>query len=267
VFEAAVEAVYIDVFVTVRNTPLRGLTVADFEVRDNGVRQQASLVPLDDVDLAGILVFDTSQSVRGPALAALKAAGRAFASGLAPRDQAALLTFGNEVRLRAPSSTDRERLRQALEGLQAGGTTRVHDALYVALERPWPGRPLIVLFTDGVDTSSWVQRKELLAAARESHALVYVLVPAQGLEEEAPLREVAEVTGGQLVALQDRNDLKATLLDILAAMKSRYLLSYEPRGVTRAGRHEISVRVKGRRADVRHRREYLVPAARVRPVR
>jgi VWFA-related protein len=264
VFEAAVEAVYIDVFVTVGNTPLRGLSVADFEVRDNGVPQQASLVPLDDVDLAAILVFDTSQSVRGPALRALKQAGHAFVEGLAPREKAALVTFGNEVLVRSPSSTDREGLRHALEGLEAAGTTRVFDALYVALERPWPGRPLIVLFTDGGDTSSWVQMKELLASARESNALVYALVPMSDTHEERPLREIAELTGGQLFALQGNNDLKAKLLDILAAMKSRYLLSYEPRGVSRTGRHEISVRVKGRGAKVRHRREYRVPAG-VRP--
>lgn len=101
--------------------------------------------------------------------------------------------------------------------------------------------------------------QDLLAAARESNAVVYVLVPVKDRQERA-LRDIAELTGGQLFALHGRADLKETLLEILAAMKSRYLLSYEPRGVSRPGRHEIRVRVKDRRAKVRHRREYRVPA-------
>jgi hypothetical protein len=41
-------------------------------------------------------------------------------------------------------------------------------------------------------------------------------------------------------------------------MRTRYLLSYEPRGVERTGRHRLEVKVKGRKAEVRHRREYVV---------
>jgi VWFA-related protein len=257
VFESAVEAVYLDVFVTRRNAPVTGLRASDFQVRDNGVVQRASLVALDAVTVTAVLVLDSSESVRGRALDELKAASRSFVRALGPRDKAALVTFSHDVVLAADATTDREALGRAIDRLRGQGATALFDALYAALRRPWPDRPLVVVFTDGADTMSWLSARDVLEAARASNAVVYLV----GSTKPPQLDEVAEVTGGRFVALDKERDVEAALIGILEAMRTRYLLTYEPSGVARAGRHRLEVRVKGG-GEVRHRREYVVAGAR-----
>ena len=76
-FESRVDSVYVDAFVNHKGQPVLGLTAENFEVLDNGVRQEIRLVSLDLVPVAVFLVFDTSSSVAGPALGHLRAAGHA----------------------------------------------------------------------------------------------------------------------------------------------------------------------------------------------
>jgi VWFA-related protein len=277
VFRAELEVVYVDVFVTSRGEPVTGLTTQDFVLTDNGVRQDVTLVDVDTVGVDAVLAFDVSASVAGPKVEHLKAAGRAFVGGLTGRDRAALLPFSHEIRLAQPPSADAGALRSTLDGLSARGGTAVLDALYLCLKRRWgTGRPLVVLFTDGEDTTSWLDNEDVLAAAREAPVLVQVVATEEAPSESptmdgrtttAPepghlylLRQVAETTGGRLWYADSTDRLGSTLLAILEAMKTRYLLSYQPRGVPREGRHRIKVSVQSRGADVRARQEYVVPA-------
>jgi Ca-activated chloride channel family protein len=298
VFSAGVEAVYLDVFVTSKGRPVAGLAAADFEVRDNDVPQAPTLVDLQRVGLTAALVFDTSGSVAGEKLSQLRAAGHAFVDGLGERDSASLLTFSEEVLLPVAATRDRAALHRALDRIGARGATAVRDALYVALRLPRDGgRPMVLLFTDGEDTLSWLTPDEILAAARQSDVLIDVVaspeprdpmseyratvrqpdllrqeqgVPAAPSWERVPrsdedsahvrfLRQVAETTGGALWTAAS-SDLPRVFRDILAAARTRYVLSYEPRGVPRTGRHRLKVSVKGRRVDVRTRTEYAVPS-------
>jgi hypothetical protein len=158
----------------------------------------------------------------------------------------------------------------------------VFDALYLALRRPWPGgRPLVVVYTDGADTMSWVGAESVLAAARESSAVVYVVGPERSRNVNVPgpristgrrdrlphprdddmqrLDGIAEMTGGQFLAVDLPSDLEARFLEILSRMRTRYVLGFEPRGVENEGRHRLEVRVKRRGATVRHRLEYSRP--------
>lgn len=99
VFRVDVDAVQLDVFVAKDGKALRDLTVEDFEILDNGVRQDIRLIEPETVPLSTVLVFDTSDSVRGEKLQYLKAAARAFLKGLDTKDQAALLTFSSCLQL------------------------------------------------------------------------------------------------------------------------------------------------------------------------
>jgi Ca-activated chloride channel family protein len=279
VFSAEVEAVYLDVFVTSRGEPVLGLKTDDFEVRDNGVVQSARLVDLRTVGVTAILVFDTSGSVAGEKLAYLKAAGHAFVEALTERDSAALLNFSHEVILQCPSTRERAPLHAALDRIEARGATAVRDALYLALKLPRnPGRPLVVLFTDGEDNISWSSSEEVLTAARESDALVSVVASTEADDGTSPpprggrldkkleillgtrlplLRSIAEITGGTVWGAS-ATGLRGAFDDILAAMRTRYLLTYTPEGVERLGRHRIQVSLRNRRGDVRARTEYSI---------
>ena len=280
-FSASVEAVYVDVFVTRDGRPLGGLAAADFEVRDNGVKQDVSLASLDEVPIVAVMVFDASASLAGARLDDLRAAGRALLSGLRAQDEAMLLTFSHELRLAVPPGSDRSAVQRALDRLVPGGHTALWDALYAGLKLPVAlGRPLVVLFTDGRDDLSWLSPEQVLDVARESNALVHVVAivpPAQQVlaagtggalrtetrAVEPPrlraLRAVAEVTGGRLWPASASAQLGSTFLGVLAEMQSRYLLSYTPQGVPRAGWHRLAVKVKGRKGTtVRSRGAYFV---------
>src|SRR5262245_957760 len=119
-FRSSVEAVYVDVFVTRDGRPVPGLEASSFEVKDNGVRQSVKRVAAESVPLHAVLVFDTSSSLSGPRLHALKAAGDAFLAGLRPSDEVALVGFSEEVAWLAASTARRRRGRTRAGGASTG---------------------------------------------------------------------------------------------------------------------------------------------------
>ena len=158
-FRAAVDAVRVDVLVTDRNRPVAGLTAADFILLDNGVPQQIEAIHFEDVPVSMLLALDASASVAGSPLMDLKEAARAALETLDSGDRAALLTFSAELTLRADWSNDRNQVMRAIADTRAGGGTSLSDAAYAAMtiRDAEPGRrALVLLFTDGDDTTSWL---------------------------------------------------------------------------------------------------------------
>jgi hypothetical protein len=156
VFETASEVVLLDAFVSRGGEPVSGLTAADFEVVESGKACEVELVSPADVPLAAVLVFDTSRSLSGAKLGQLQKASDAFVGGLGSRDQAMLLTFTHALQQRTPLTLDRDAIRKALASVVADGRSSVHDALFTALllAPRLPGRPVVIVFSDGEDTSS-----------------------------------------------------------------------------------------------------------------
>lgn len=283
VFQATVETVYVDAFVTSHGAPLTELQASDFLLKDNGVRQEVRLVDRQRVGLTVILAFDISTSVAGDKSSELIAAGRAVAASLTERDRAAVVTFSHAITLLAPPTADRELLGSALDKMATGGGTSLMDTVFLCLKRSWgKERPLLLVFTDGEDTTSWLDEDAALDAARTSLALVHVVaVENQPLGGETPrprirgyqpgapeaveshsagfLRRLAEMTGGAYWRAESFGRLREVFAAIMQGMNSRYVLSYEPKGVARAGRHRVTVSVKTKGADVRARPEYVVP--------
>jgi VWFA-related protein len=265
VFRADVEAVYVDVYVTLRGAPVAGLTERDFLVEDNGVAQAVRVVEREEAPLTAVLVLDCSQSVAGAKLEFLKAAASSFVRGLHARDEAALVAFHSRIELLHAATTDRVALLDAIARMTADGSTSLIDALFVGLKRRWGGgRPVLVLFSDGRDTSSWLENEDLLRAARESSTTVYVVRTREegpAVDESGPaylLRRVAETTGGSSWSSGSGPEIEAAFREVLETVNSRYVLAYEPTGVPRAGRHRIELEVKRGGVDVRARREYYV---------
>lgn len=265
VFRADVEAVHVDVYVTHRGAPVTGLSDRDFLVKDNGVVQVVRVVEREEAPVTAVLVLDCSASVAGRKLEFLKAAAGRFVRGLHPRDEAALLAFQTRLELLHSATADRAALLDAIGRMRAEGSTSMIDALFVGLKRRWgSGRPVLVLFSDGRDTSSWLENEDLLRAARESSTVVYVVRTREEGEERGEsgqaylLRRVAESTGGSSWSSGSGPELEAAFRGVLETVNARYVLAYEPTGVPRAGRHRIDLAVKRRGVDVRARREYFV---------
>ena len=274
-FTVAVESVYVDVFVTDGNRPVVGLTAADFELKDEGVRQPVELAAVESLPLTTFLVLDTSGSVAGEKLAQLQAAARALVGGLPPADEAALVTFDEEIAVRVPPTSDRSRLESGVRGILPGGATALYDALYAGtLLASGRGRSLLVLFTDGEDNLSWLAAAEVKRVLLESNVLVQAVgvVPAvetdlhldgtrRATAEPAhvqTLRRLAEVTGGRFWAADAPDRLGAAFLAILEAMKTRYVLRFEPTRGRREGLHRLDVRLVRGKGRVHCRKAYFV---------
>lgn len=270
VFRSEVASVHVDVFVDDRGTPVAGLKAGDFELKDNGVLQDVALVAAETRPVQATLVFDTSSSVAGPKLTALRAAGEAFLAGLRASDEAALMSFGEEVSRPVEPTRDRARVREALAELEPEGATAVFDALYAALALADPrGRSLVVLFTDGNDNSSILGERPLRTVAERSNAVVHVVglrepalpagaVPSGPNEQTRALREIAEASGGRYWTAESPGRLRDAFAAIAASLSQRYVLRYEPQGVARGGWHAVEVRLRNGKGKVQSRRGYWV---------
>jgi VWFA-related protein len=148
-------------------------------------------------------------------------------------------------------------VRGALEDAPPAGDTALVDGTYTAmlLEQPDGARNLLIVFSDGLDTASWLAPERVLESARRADVVVYAAASREA--EESPfLEDVTKLTGGGLVKLQSSKDLSATFLRILDEFRNRYLLSYSPSGVPTSGWHKLDVRLKGRRGTLKARAGY-----------
>lgn len=286
------DVVLVDVSVRRTGVAVEGLTAADFIVKDSGVAQTARIVSNESFPVSLLLAFDASASVRGEPLEHLKAAAKAAVAALRPADEAALMTFSHNVVLRSNWTTSRDALTKAIDGVTGGGLTSLNDAAFAALAMPGKkgSRRLILFFTDGDDTSSWMPASALLQAARRSEAVMYSvtvegarntgaaitrvldasaakpgdttranleqwMTTEPGLYRGAAMSLVTLETGGESVRAADTAKLVATFADIVSRFSRRYLLAYTPTGVPDKGWHPIEVEVKGG-GEVSARRGY-----------
>ena len=200
--------------VTDKGQPLLGLVPGDFEVRDNGVPQQVDLVNFDEIPLNVTLALDMSDSVAGERLGRLRAAAGGLLAGLRPKDQAALITLSHIVQLRAGLTTDLESVRAALDKAQAVGETALVDGTYagIMVGESDVGRSLLIVFSDGVDTSSWLSPHGVLDIAKRSDVVAYGVSTRSPLNP-AFLRDLTSITGGQLFEVEKTANLEMIFLE------------------------------------------------------
>ena len=263
-FRSNVERVQVDVSVTRDGRPVPGLSASDFVLTDNGDPQDLESAILEDVPLSVQLVLDTSASVSGERLTHLVDASRGLLAALTPRDWAGLITFSNLVQIGAPLTRDLAAVARAIDRVQASGGTSLRDALQIALDvRPAEGsRVLVLVFTDGADTMSWLTEAEILDSARRVGAVIHVVqvsgMRASSVAESSLARELADVAGGRVWSASSTRDLGQLFTRALAEMRARYLLTFAPRRQGLSGWHDLDVRVRNRRVDIRARRGYFV---------
>jgi VWFA-related protein len=283
-FTARAVGVRVDVLVMNGHRPVTGLAAPDFELRDNGVVQEIAEVDHEQLPLNLILVFDTSSSVAGPRMGALLDAGQSLIGQLRDADRVAVLSFASHVALLAPLTPSRDQVRGAFRALHADGTTSLRDAAFagLALREGDPGRTLLLIFSDGADTSSWLSAPQVIEAAKRTDAVVYAVAVTREERIAAPgsdpvfaaaqrlrrgtidvkeagkfLERLTGESGGRVLFATSDADLTSAFTQTLAEFRDRYVLSFRPTGVGATGWHRLEVTLKGKKGKVTARRGYF----------
>ncbi len=250
VFRSAVGIVALNVAVQdSQSRYVSGLSRDDFAVFENDVPQPVRLFEAASLPLDLILLLDTSESMTGK-IEVAQAAAHGLLATLRDRDRAAVVLFNQRVRTLAPLTADRGELAKAVGTARPTGTTALHDAIHIALtEYARPARArgeirrqVIVVLSDGEDTSSRVSFDAVLGAARATGVTIYT-IRVQERDDDAALeaagalkrvrdadrdmRELARETGGVAFFPQATRlrDVYATIAEELA---SQYAIGYEP---------------------------------------
>jgi len=250
-------------------SPVAGLKREQFIVTDNGVPQTIDSATLENVPLTITLLLDTSESMRFDRIENLIKGAKSLVSALHPKDQASLLTFSEPVKRIVPMTGDQKPLLDALGALVPNGATSLNDAVFLGLQlKPATvaeSTSVLLVFSDGHDTASWLSTDQLLEATRRSNLLLHVieLMPPgyqsnNNLRPSETLRQLAKAGGGRHWVAQKPSDLDDLFGKALNELRARYLLTYSPTGVPRDGWHDLKVTLKNARGEVTARPGYFV---------
>ena len=274
VFRSAVDLVTLHVTVTDRRKRyVTDLNQEQFEVFENGHRQQLKFFQAGGLPLALTLLMDTSASMAS-ALPQVQEVARRFVDHLQPGDIASVVAFDGSVRVLQDFTTDRSALTTAVGVADRGDATGLFTALYVALKefdkaRGWDDmarRRALVLLSDGEDSSSLIGFNDLLELASTADAAIYAVRlgrprgPIDGPVDatEWVLRRLAEQTGGRAFFPASRSEFRSIHDAIRLELASQYSLAYESDDRRRDGRfRSLAVVIGGRNAVARTKRGYV----------
>ncbi|HEX9942505.1 MAG TPA: VWA domain-containing protein [Thermoanaerobaculia bacterium] len=249
------------------------LTQDDFKVLDNGVEQEIVTFGRDELPLTAILLLDTSESMQGDRLEAVRRGAKAFLDGMKPADEAMVALFSDRLLRFTPFTADKAALESAFGATQAAGGTAVNDFLYLSLKLldARTGQRVVVLFSDGSDVHSVLPASDILWKARAGQSLVYWIqlggkrksftsnwrdFQANDREYEDLERAVRE-SGGRVVPIERIGELEFAFRSILQELRQQYAIGYYPTSSKGDGSwHKVDVRVRGFSGRVRHREGY-----------
>jgi Ca-activated chloride channel family protein len=155
---------------------ISNLSREDFHIFEDGVEQDITYFATIEKPFTVVLMLDTSASTWSK-LGEIKAAAKAFVEELRPDDQVMVISFGMGVKVQCQPTSDRQKIRKAIEGTGKGLSTHLYDAMDNVMKKHLDrisGRKALVLFTDGVDaTSNHASYKSTVNHAEELDALIY----------------------------------------------------------------------------------------------
>jgi Ca-activated chloride channel homolog len=225
---------------TVRNhrgSLISGLTKDEFQVYENGARQQIKYFNHEDIPVTAGLVIDNSGSM-GPKVPEVVAAALAFARFSNPQDQMFVVNFNEHVRFALPDDTpftdQPGQLKVALSRIKADGETALYDAIAAALEHLKSGKrdkKVLIVISDGGDDASKEGLKQVLSMARQSDAIIYTLgLFDQNDPDKNPhvLKLLARETGGEAFLPESLSQVVPICEQIARDIRNQYTIAYIP---------------------------------------
>ncbi|MCC7174423.1 MAG: VWA domain-containing protein [Bryobacterales bacterium] len=247
------------------------LTREDFTVLDNGVKQEIAVFERQtEQPLSIAILFDHSLSTAIDLRYEMESVSRflkaVFSEGH-PQDAVAFYSFSYEVALLSGFTRRPERIEAAMRQLKPASGTSMYDAIYLVSQdlEIREGRRVLVLITDGGDTTSAKTFHDALQAAQMADAVLYAIlvVPVtsdagRNLGGENALITLAAGTAGRVFTPSVGPGLDTAFVDILRELRTQYYLAYYPQGIppARERYHRLTVTVSSPGLQVRARSGY-----------
>jgi len=258
----------------------------DFQVFENGVKQEIAYFAPVDNPFTVALVIDASRSTVFN-LADIQQAALAFVERMRPNDRAVVVSFSDDLKVASEATSDRETLRRAIASIRPGGGSRVYDAVDSIVEEMnrIEGRTALVLFSDGVDNDSRrATFDSTLRKVERSDTLIYPVqfstyermksrapasgrlpIEGTGFSEQdyrragAYLRRLADATSTGVYPAAEISDLDRAIASIVDELHNEYSIGYYPRNAGLSGeQRRVEVRVNRPQLVVRARTGYVV---------
>lgn len=250
---------------------ITGLKLADFELWIDGQLKPISDMTRSETPVRLVMLFDNSGSVDFARDFEKHAAKHFFRRVLRPSDEAAIYSVETETYLAQPLTSDVRRLEQTIEAFgKPEGATSLFDAIInaAAYLRPYSGRRILIIVSDGIDTTSRTDFETTIHRVLADDCQVFIV--QTGLYEGANLRalaaerrmeQLAAQTGGAAYIPRTTRELDSAFKEIAADLAQQYVLSYYQAEGHRDGRfHIIDLRVKSRKdVRIRARKGYYSP--------
>jgi Ca-activated chloride channel family protein len=270
----------VNVFTTVtdsRGAPVANLTKDDFRVMEDGIPQTIKVFEKESaMPLSIALAIDTSESTRKEITLEVASAKKFVHSILRSVDHLAIFQITEDIDQLTRFSSDPKAIERGIEHLQGGAGTSLYDGIFLAcdalLDRE--GRKVLVLITDGGDTTSRTDYNNALRRAQQAEAIVYsiIIVPVEAdagrnLGGEHALIQISNDTGGKYYYAKGGEQLDDAFRKISDELRTQYLLAFYPsRQVSDSPFRRIQVELSKKDTDgkpyqVRHRAGYYTAPA------
>ncbi|MCH7746935.1 MAG: VWA domain-containing protein [Acidobacteria bacterium] len=269
VFRAGIDLVQMSATVVDEDGRLVGdLRREDFEVFEDGQRQTVTHFTRDRIPLSLGVVLDVSQSMYGQRIDdARLALDRFLADLLDPEDEVFIIVFNHTPRVVVPWTRGPRQLRNRLDDILPYGGTSIYDAMMEALPmfdvRQYQ-RAAVVLISDGSDTGSRANVRDVRRLLRRSDAFVYAIAidapdtrPINDRVNPYALREMTTESGGYTEVVHDSPELGPATARIADELNHQYTLSYVSSRPADGSYRSIRVRIVGKEYRVRTRRGYV----------
>jgi Ca-activated chloride channel family protein len=280
-FRAGIELVSLNVTVSDPNGHyVTDLEQGDFNVFEDGMKQDVTFFTKTNLPIALALMMDTSASM-DTKLPIAQEAAIGFVKRAREQDLTEIIDFDSRVSILVPFTNNPNELEQAIKKTSAGGSTSLYNAVYIALKDLKKlvatnveeiRRRAIVVLSDGEDTSSLLPFEEVLDLAKRSETAIYAIGlrsnegganESKGFKEaEFALRQLSQETGGRAFFPNQAADLSKVYGQISEELSSQYTLGYTSRNPRRDGAwRRIVVRVNGQQLTARTKQGYFGPTS------
>ena len=280
-FVEEVEVPFVTIYITAKdekNQFLTNLTAKDFILKEDGVEQQitefsnfsdSDEFPEDTEPLTIMLLLDISASMNDLHAGQRKYdfvrdAALSFIDQIRVNDQVMVMGFNQDPRVISELTDDKVFIREKLVAEpELGGRTALYDMLIYSVNKmqTFPGRRVLVLCSDGIDSASKSKLEDTLKFLQTSDVTVFVIgtddrrdVTHKGRDV---MKKISNATAGYSFLTASDLDLKSSIEKVRLTLRSQYAAGYIPPSPTIHKWRRIKIECKVPRVRLKYRDQYL----------